>query len=278
MSNKVPVTDNRTLQRIRAHYKIEKELAERLRKSSKEERKYLYSFLYDELFKRVPDHPQLTRKLYSKESNKRLEKQMTILRGFLNPETIFLEVGSGDCSLSLEVAKYVRKVYAVDVAREITKNVSAPKNVELILSDGSSIPVPENNINMAYSNQLMEHLHPDDAIEQLQNIYKALIPGGFYICVTPNRLSGPHDISRYFDKVARGFHLNEYTNTELIKVFRKVGFSKTDIIENGKKISKLFTIKMCESILAFLPHSLREKVIESLSLSVLKQIVIVGTK
>ena len=61
----------------------------------------------------------------------------------------------------------------------------------------------------------MEHLHPDDALEQLQNIYSALVPGGIYLCITPNRLSGPQDVSRDFDMVATGFHLKEYTISEL---------------------------------------------------------------
>ena len=278
MAIKIPTTEKRTLQRLKEHYEIEKELANRLRNSSKEERKYLYSSLYDELFKKVPDHPQLTRKLDSHGFNKRIETQMTILHGLLSPETIFLEVGPGDCSLAFEVAKCVRKVYAIDVSREITKNFSVPKNFELIVSDGSSIPVPENSINIVYSNQLMEHLHPDDAVEQLQNIYKALMPGGIYICITPSRLSGPHDISTYFEKVAKGFHLKEYTNTELIKLFRNVGFSKIDIIENGKRISRLIPIKMCEKLLTLFPYSVRERVINSLAFEVLKQITIQGTK
>ena len=72
----------------------------------------------------------------------------------------------------------------------------------------------------------MEHLHPDDAFEQLENIYRALTPGGVYICVTPNRLSGPHDISSLYDEVATGFHLKEYSISELHSLFRRVGFSR----------------------------------------------------
>jgi hypothetical protein len=77
---------------------------------------------------------------------------------------------------------------------------------------------------VAFSNQLMEHLHPDDALQQLRNIYDALAPGGTYICLTPNGLTGPHDISRYFDPVASGFHLKEYTCGELMALFKRVGF------------------------------------------------------
>jgi len=49
---------------------------------------------------------------------------------------------------------------------------------------------------------------------------------GIYICVTPNRLSGPHDISKYFDVTATRFHLKEYTNTELSDLFKEAGFLK----------------------------------------------------
>jgi SAM-dependent methyltransferase len=121
------------------------------------------------------------------------------------------------------------------VSHEITKDVELPANVELIISDGSSIPVPNNSIDLAYSDQLMEHLHPDDAIEQLQNIYRSLAPGGRYICITPNRLSGPHDVSRYFDDVATGFHLKEYTLSELSGIFRSVGFRRLQVLVGARQ-------------------------------------------
>ena len=54
-------------------------------------------------------------------------------------------------------------VYAVEVSEEITGNLAFPRNVRLLLSDGTSIPVPDASVAVAYSNQLMEHLHPDDA-------------------------------------------------------------------------------------------------------------------
>src|SRR5712692_8694627 len=44
------------------HYEIERELADQLRAAPPELRKELYRTVYNELFRRVPDHPQLTRK------------------------------------------------------------------------------------------------------------------------------------------------------------------------------------------------------------------------
>jgi SAM-dependent methyltransferase len=138
---------------------------------------------------------------------------------------VFLEIGAGDCSLTLEVARLARKCYALDVSREILSGVHDPK-IETVLSDGCSVPVPTGSVTLAFSFQVMEHIHPDDAIEQLRNLFAALAPGGSYFCVTPSRLTGPHDVSKFFDTVARGFHLKEYTVTELERLFREVGFRR----------------------------------------------------
>lgn len=235
-SIKIPKKESRTIEQIKEHYTIEKELAHRIQNSTKEERKHLYTEVYDELYRKVPHHPQLTRKASPETTTWIVNQRMQLLQRFLTPETVYLEVGPGDCSLSIAVAKQVKKVYAADVSTEITKQNDLPENFEFILSDGCSIPVPENSVDVAYSHQLMEHLHPDDALEQLQNIYQALKPGGIYICITPNRLSGPHDVSRYFDEVATGFHLKEYTVTELNDLFHAVGFSQVNWVKNSSKI------------------------------------------
>jgi ubiquinone/menaquinone biosynthesis C-methylase UbiE len=273
-----------TIEQIKDHYEIEKELASRLRNSTREERQQLYTSVYDELFKRVPYHPQLTQKLSTEDSARFVALSMRFLRRFLNPNSIFLEVGPGDCSLSLEVAKHVRKVYAVDVSNEITKGLNFPQNFELVISDGVSIPVAENSINIVYSDQLMEHLHPDDAIDQLQNIYKVLISGGLYICSTPNQLSGPHDVSMCFDEVATGFHLKEYLVNELYNLFRQAGFSKVSLYKSYKQISvkipllpiTVFMLKRCEEIISRLPFPLRRKIANLLIL--FRGMTVVGTK
>src|ERR1700760_4675749 len=192
--------DVRTAERIRVHYEVERELADRLRNSSRADRRDLYSLVYDELFERVPDHPQLTRKISAEDTRVELELQMRFLRHFLRPGITFLEIGAGDCSLSVEIARTARRVYALDVSESISALAEHPANLERVISDGVSIPVPAGSVDFAYSNQLMEHLHPDDAFEQLRNILQALAPGARYICITPNRLTGPHDVSSHLDR------------------------------------------------------------------------------
>lgn len=271
----------RTPDEIAQHYSIEKELADRLRRSSKEERRRLYALVYDELFERVPHHPQLLQKADTEASTRAASQRMRLLGRFLTPETTFLELGAGDCRLALEVAKLVRRVYAIEVSREIGKDLTPPPNFELVISDGTSIPVPEGSITLAYSNQLMEHLHPDDALEQLYNINRSLVRGGAYVCVTPNRVAGPHDVSRYFDDVATGLHMKEYTAGELASLFRRAGFSQISTYGGGQGVyfrSSPLLIGMCEAVLSAAPPSLRKILTGVAPLRALLGVIIVGRK
>ena len=166
--------ESRTIAQLREHYEIEKELADKLRHASKEERARLYASCYDELFVRVPHHPQNARKADIQTRRTAIGVQLDLLAQFIRSDSIFMEIGAGDCSLSMELAKRVAKVFAVDVSKEITDGGNRPANFKLLLSDGSSIPLPRNTVNVAYSYQLMEHLHPDDAksffLEHVNNI------------------------------------------------------------------------------------------------------------
>jgi len=247
-----------TEEQLLQHYEIEKELAGKLLRAPFLERRVLYSSLYDELFKRVTWHPQLQKK----ESGRNLLKQMQPLQPYLKPDSVLLEIGAGDCALSFAAAKQVKKVYALDVSDVITQHKQFPENVELILSDGVSVPLPENSVDIAYSNQLMEHLHPEDALKQLSNIQSVLKPGGIYICITPNRISGPHDISRYFDDIASGFHLKEYTFEDMKKIFREAGFNRVAAITKIPffPISPLFPYILLEKWIRAIPRPWRKSV------------------
>lgn len=274
-------TGQRPVERLRHHYHVERELADRLRTASSGERLRLYSKVYDELFRRVPDHPQLSRKASPLEARERASQQMKLLRGFLHGEATFLEVGSGDCSLSFAVAGHVKKVFAVDISMEITAGVDPPPNCRLILSDGCNIPLPRESVDLAYSNQLMEHLHPDDALDQLRSIFDVLKPGGVYVCITPNRLTGPHDISGSFDTVATGLHLREYTAGELCGLFRSVGFSKIWCpLRVGPRYLGLPVppIAVCERLLDALPARWRRAVTAPPLIDSLLGVRLVGVK
>ncbi|MDH3588598.1 MAG: class I SAM-dependent methyltransferase [Gammaproteobacteria bacterium] len=277
----LPARAGQTDEQIREHYEIEKSLAAKLLEANKTERSALYSSLYEELYRLVPHHPQLTRKISPEQRQQDIQHDLGLLKKFLNKDVSYLEVGPGDCAFSFAVADFVKKVFAVDVSKTITDTAVVPGNFNLILSDGCSIPVPKGSIDIAFSNQLMEHLHPDDAYEQLSNIFDALAPDGVYVCITPNRLNGPHDISLHFDTVATGFHLKEYTVHELSKLFKQVGFSKTliSISLKGRNFTvPVLPVVVCERMLELLPPGPRRKIASATPFRQLINIRLIGTK
>ncbi len=252
--------DTRTLAELKHHYDVETLLADKLRSAGSAQRRTLYNEVYDELCRLVPNHPMLVAKVSEQGLMAKVRRELQFLRRFLTAETVFMEIGAGDCSLSIEVAKHVRQVYAVEVCEAITRGVCWPQNAKLIITDGTAIPVPDGSVTVAYSNQVMEHLHPDDAMEQLLQVHRALKPAGCYVCITPNALNGPHDISRLFDQVARGFHMREYTFRELETMFRRAGFRRVLKYVGGRGLYLRMPgvlARSCESVFGRLPFHVR---------------------
>ena len=273
--------DTRSIEDIRYHYEIEKVLASALREASRDERKTAYSHLYDQLFKMVPNHPQLLGKTSNMERANEINRQMKLLSRFLSPDVTFLDLGAGDCKLSFSVAQIAAEVHAVDVSEQITDAAHTPSNFNLILSDGISVDVAPQSINLAYSWHLMEHLHPDDASDQLRNIYTALAPGGTYICATPHRFNGPHDVSRFFDRTATGFHLKEYTNIELYSLLQNAGFTNIRSILTIKGRSSFIPISLpilLEAALDRLPFRLKRTISTTPIFSNILGVCILGRK
>ncbi|HEV3229149.1 MAG TPA: class I SAM-dependent methyltransferase [Solirubrobacteraceae bacterium] len=232
--------EQRSPERVRAHYEIEVELADRLRQAAPAQRRELYGTVYDELFQRVPDHPQLTRRSDAGDRARYAGIQVDLIRQFLPLGGSYVELGAGDCATARGLLEHAGRVTAVEVSEEIIPD-DVPAAVAVAISDGVSVPVPESSADVVYSNQLMEHLHPDDATAQLTGVARALKAGGRYIVITPNRLSGPHDVSRSFDDVARGFHLKEYTYRELSDLLREAGFRRVKVFQrlHGRTLSRI---------------------------------------
>ncbi|MFT4549594.1 MAG: hypothetical protein ACI9UA_004739, partial [Pseudoalteromonas tetraodonis] len=154
--------DQRSQERLRYHYEVEKELGDRMRDSTREERTELFSKLYDELFERVPDHPRLVRRETPEESRRGVEARMAILRDHIGADTTFLEFAPGDCRLAYEVCGKVKHVLGVDISDQRAAADATPDNFELVVYDGYHLEVEPGSVDVAFSYQFLEHLHPDD--------------------------------------------------------------------------------------------------------------------
>ncbi|WP_322272964.1 hypothetical protein, partial [Methylicorpusculum sp.] len=123
----------RSFERLRVHYELEKKLASRLKNAPAKQRSELYTQVYDELFCTIYDHPQLTERGNSPVRARAIAQQIRLLERFISPNTVFMEIGAGDCAFSCTIASQVKKVYAVDVSPEITSNAQLPANAQLII-------------------------------------------------------------------------------------------------------------------------------------------------
>jgi predicted SAM-dependent methyltransferase len=53
----------------------------------------------------------------------------------------------------------------------------ASSNFRFVKTSGVEIPLADASVGLAHSDQLMEHLHIDDAEPQLREVYRILKPG-----------------------------------------------------------------------------------------------------
>jgi SAM-dependent methyltransferase len=270
--------ETRSAERLKHHFAVEAALARRLLESDRSERSHLYADVYRQLFESVPDHPQHRGDQAIRLD--RIEAQVAMLRRWLGPNTTYVEIGCGDAALTKAIARYVHATIGVDVTPALVGG-PAPEAFRFVQSDGVTLEIPANSADLVFSNQLMEHLHVEDAVAQLREIHRILKPGGRYICCTPNRLTGPHDISVYFGDEPTGLHMREYDHRSLNRLFRSVGFRyvRATMGVEGRWVNlpvRLATT--AESLAERLPFSLGTLVLSHPRIALLAGVNLVGTK
>lgn len=216
---------NRTLEQLRNHYEIEKEIAGRLRRASREERRAIYPTMYDELFARVPDHSRLQIREDPRLTAEANATKWKLVEKLVKPTSIFVEFAPGSCRFAIEVCDRVASVYGIDISDQSGQLNNRPGNFELVVYNGYELDMDKNFADIVFSDQLLEHFHPDDTTAHLELVRHILKPGGVYVFRTPHRLSGPHDVSQYFSDEPEGFHLKEWTYREFHKALGQAGFS-----------------------------------------------------
>jgi len=271
MKNKLqrPLPPNRTYDQVRNHYEVEKALADRLKSSSREERKTIYATMYDELFSKVPDHPRLIRREDESLTARTNREKFSVVRKHLSRDIVFTEFAPGDCRFSFYVTSYVREVYGIDISDQRNPTDKVPDNFRLIVYDGYDLSeMPDGSVDVMFSDQLIEHFHPDDTLLHLQLAYRILKPGGKYLIRTPHLYNGPHDVSAYFSDEPQGFHLKEWTYREVKQLVRKVGYSGflTYWSARGRNVRLPYAyFALCESMHHLIPKKLFRILVKSVS-------------
>ena len=207
---------------LRRLYTMEKRLADRLRAADATDRAELYGEVYDRYFQALPESPR--------PSAEQTVLQKRLIAPFAHPETVFLEIGSGDGALARSLAPDVGEVWTIEASTVAAGAVPTPTNFHHVLPKDADRRISEQSIDLAFSCHFLEHLHPEDLIPHLSQVLRWLKPGAPYVTITPNRLHGPHDVSGYFSDAPEGFHLREYCYFDLAAAFKQAGFPKVEAL------------------------------------------------
>jgi SAM-dependent methyltransferase len=156
---------------------------------------------------------------------------------FCQPQDDILEIGCGRGYTCAGLASHVNSITGIDVSAPVLDEARALlenrgiTNAKIAkgFADELTSNFPEQSFDKIVSIDVYEHLHPDDVHRHLEQVHAVLRPGGEAIIVTPNRHTGPHDMTRDLFPDAReplGFHLNETTYDDLSSKLKGVGFSR----------------------------------------------------
>ena len=214
------------------------------------------------LFRLVPDHPRLTRRADPDRTRAVNQSKLGLIGDLLTPSMVVAEFAPGDCLFATEIARRVKLVYGIDISDQRGDTHRAADNFRLIVYDGfDTEAIAAGSLDLVFSDQLIEHFHPDDAAAHFALAARLLKRGGRYFFRTPHALTGPHDVSAYFSDEPQGFHLKEWTYGELGKVLSAVGFSRSHGYwsAKGRKVRiPIGYFSFCESRLTRLPKTIAQ--------------------
>ena len=146
-----------------------------------------------------------------------------------------IDFGCGEGYFLMNIQKKIpfKKLTGVDVF--IPETLKNHPSIQFI-SSGIINFSTEEKFEVAFSDNVIEHLSPLDLMDHLRSVYESLVPGGKFILVMPNRLFGPMDVTRIMDNSssgripAQGGHLNESTYHEMVEALTKTGFSNFETV------------------------------------------------
>jgi SAM-dependent methyltransferase len=219
--------------KLREHAELEREMAARVMQAHSSTRSRVAADANDRVFRAVLEDrgPQLHNRCFGATPGDPL-----LARRILGEGKVVLEVGSGFGYLSAELSRTEQLVVGVDISTfavvEARRATRACKSVEFIAMDAAHLGFRDRSFDGVVSIETLEHLHPDDVPGHLAEVRRVLKPGGRFLLRTPNGALGPSDIVSLaqtrglLDAEGHGFHLREWTYSELAQELRAAGFRR----------------------------------------------------
>jgi SAM-dependent methyltransferase len=203
---------------VQRHAELERELTDRILSSAPAKRAQITSEAYSTLYSEID---WLTDTGGDPDGRR--------WRALLRDNAEVYEIGSGAGKLAMYL-----NMNGISCVRT---DISAERNAknefgETMVTDGVNLSAfVDQKYDFVISDQVVEHLHPEDIITHFSEARAILKPGGSYIFRAPNARCGPHDLSWVlgFDK-AIFMHLSEFTWHDVVLITKPCGFTSAKAI------------------------------------------------
>jgi ubiquinone/menaquinone biosynthesis C-methylase UbiE len=132
-----------------------------------------------------------------------------------------LEIGCGTGRMTEFMAFFFKKVIGIDISGEMIKQarerLKGRDDIELIETDGETIPLKDNSIDIVFSYLVFQHMKTKEMVDKnFEEVYRVLKPKGlFKVRLRTDKLK---NLDIWWGGVC-------YTDHEIIKLYSKFGFS-----------------------------------------------------
>lgn len=147
-------------------------------------------------------------------------------RELMGKSVLDVGCGTGELLFAIEASFPHGELCGMDVS---TAHLPDSGSVRFIEADVTDFRL-DRTFDVVLSNQVLEHIAPEDVPQHLNAISRVLSDAGTAIMCLPNRFWGPSDVTRIVDNrycgltPAQGTHLNEGSYKELVPVLKRHGF------------------------------------------------------
>lgn len=141
------------------------------------------------------------------------------------------------------ISRYAKTVYGLEysgfILEEVKRTYGNIKNVAFLFIDGIKLPFDDGCIDIAYSNDVIEHFHVDDTFMHFREVLRVLRNNIRYYFWAPGKSSGPHNFTKNF--YLKGFgpktsYVGEHSFAEMTEIRKETRYRKITIPAIKKEV------------------------------------------
>ena len=217
-------------EQVARHAELEGRLTDELLESTPENRTDTFSKAYTKLYSELPW-------LVGTGTSSGAEHWASLMK----PGSSVYEIGSGAGYVVRYLGQRGFRCVGTDLSAERERVALAQDaNVSWATTDGVHLSrfSAEEQFDYVISDQVVEHLHPDEILTHFKEARKLLKVGGCYIMRTPYAPEGPADLSVVFGEAKPVFmHLHEFGYDEIEFIRKTCGYRKAKAVLRSRRLA-----------------------------------------